>query len=191
MVSQSPSNLYRLFSIRLDSDRWYYWKYERDRTQFWPPPKSLRNFRRLREQKLVKLKCFFFLLCTVLRKLYDAYLFVRILTTCFYNDMAFTQKRVAMAPFKTHHCIASRGQTRFESILKANFSKVRHFYQTFYSFQENWKLSFGKLKSFRKSFLESLALSAWRANHLKTEHEEFFCSFCHMFLHRASVLHLS
>ena len=97
------------FSIRLDSDRWYYWKYERDRTQFWPPPKSLRNFRRLREQKLVKLKCFFFLLCTVLRKLYDAYLFVRILTTCFYNDMAFTQKRVAMAPFKTHHCIASRG----------------------------------------------------------------------------------
>ena len=69
--------------------------------QFWPPLKFLRRFRRLREETLVKLKCYFFLLCIFLLKLYDTYVFVCILTTYFYNDMVFTQKWVALAPFKT------------------------------------------------------------------------------------------
>ena len=49
----------------------------------------------------MKLKWYFFLLCFVLLKLYDAYVVVCILRTYFYNDMVFTQKRVALAPFKT------------------------------------------------------------------------------------------
>ena len=74
----------------------------------------------------MKLKCYFFLLCVVLLKLYDAHVFVCISTTYFDNNVVFTQNGLLWHLSKHYHFIGSRGLTRFQSILKPNFSKVQN-----------------------------------------------------------------